>query len=223
MRQQQYLEDAIEQLRQNPTDLCVVWPFTRNKNHYGYGQIIYNHGQMLVHRIAYQLYYGKEPSQMVLHKCGNHDCYNPQHLYEGNAKQNSQDMIDHWGYGPGGRRKLTEQDVIEIIELLKQEMKHWEIAARFGVARATITQINTGRTWQHIPRNGKPPARVHRRSRQAIVLQFERQKPTKHLRLTNEQVETVRGLLLRGFKIREVADWFDLKSSQLLRILDRAA
>jgi len=234
MKQQTYLENAIEQLRENPTDDCVLWPFSKNKARGGYGQVTYDgEVNVLVHRLVYRLHYGKEPSQMILHKCGSHACFNPLHLYEGSAKQNTQDMIDDWGYAPGGRRKLTEQDVIEVIEMLKQGMKQDEIAALKGVARATISCINTGRTWQHIPRNGKPPAKTRRSSRQAMILQYTGNPESNRIRtrrkrcqvvsrLSGEQLETAQQLREYGFSYRELARWFDTRPSEMKELLNAA-
>lgn len=243
MRQQVYLENAIEQLRENPTDDCVLWPFSKNKARDGYGQVTYDgEVNVLVHRLVYRLHYGKEPDQMILHKCGSHACFNPLHLYEGSAKQNIQDVIDERGYFPGGRRKLTEQDVIEVIEMLKQGMKQDEIAACKGVARATISFINTGRTWQHIPRDGKPPAKRRRSSKRAVILQYTGQRESSNepetgtnnprLRqirkqktlptLSKTQLETAQRLRACGFKYGELARLFDLKLGEMKELLDAA-
>lgn len=48
---------------------------------------------------------------------------------------------------------LSEQDVIEIWELLKTGMPQVDIAKRYGVKRGTITEIKKGRQWQHITKN----------------------------------------------------------------------
>jgi Trp operon repressor len=46
--------------------------------------------------------------------------------------------------------KLTKEQVIEIKELLKQEMKQEDIAKKYGVSRTPISHINTGKSWKDI-------------------------------------------------------------------------
>lgn len=48
------------------------------------------------HRIVFQLLLAPIANQgMVLHRCGNGRCYNPYHLYWGDAQQNRRDMLLH--------------------------------------------------------------------------------------------------------------------------------
>ena len=50
-----------------------------------------------------------------------------------------------------GNARLSESDVIEIKALLQEgDLSHREIAARFGVARSSISSINRGRVWKHV-------------------------------------------------------------------------
>ena len=49
--------------------------------------------------------------------------------------------------------KLTEQDVIEILRLIKQGKRNPEIAALYGVKENTISGIRTGKQWKHIDRS----------------------------------------------------------------------
>ena len=52
--------------------------------------------------------------------------------------------------------KLSEQDVLEIKTLLQESVLFQrEIAARYGVVRGTIRDINTGRTWRHVGADGE--------------------------------------------------------------------
>jgi plasmid maintenance system antidote protein VapI len=232
MKQQTYLENAIEQLKENPIDVCVIWPFSKISN--GHAQTSYNGKRILVHRLAYQLYYGEEPKQLILHKCGNPACYNPEHLYDGNHKQNTQDIIKHRGMFPGGRRKLTEDDVLWALEFLRNsDLTHQQIADCLGVSRPVISAINTNRTWKHVPRSSnKLFTREDHTSKKAIILQIrgkpspiKLQKPDEIfvLDLTEKEIETAKGLLLRGFKPTEVADWLNIPRSKVKRLLSDVA
>jgi hypothetical protein len=46
----------------------------------GYGEFKLNGRKVKAHRVAYALYYGKEPGELLGHSCENRDCCNPLHL-----------------------------------------------------------------------------------------------------------------------------------------------
>lgn len=98
------------------------------------------------HRATYRLFYG-EPSNMVLHKCGNRRCCNPNHLYDGTSQQNRRDAESH-GMAPVGSRhgqsKLTEGQVLAIRNDNRQRKV---IAAEYGVSPTAITNIKRRKTW----------------------------------------------------------------------------
>jgi predicted XRE-type DNA-binding protein len=48
------------------------------------------------------------------------------------------------------KAKLTNLDVIKIRILLERKVKQKIIASQFGVNKATISDIKTGKTWSHI-------------------------------------------------------------------------
>ena len=73
-------------------DGCWLWRGERTTT--GYGQFRYGHaGRMKAHRFSFLIANGFVPEVFVLHKCDNPLCVNPDHLYEGVAKDNSQDMV----------------------------------------------------------------------------------------------------------------------------------
>jgi hypothetical protein len=74
------------------------WLWLGGVDAYGYGQISIDCKMMKVHRVAYRLYKAVDLDNdvMVLHKppCLIRNCFCPDHLYLGDAKQNCKDMID---------------------------------------------------------------------------------------------------------------------------------
>lgn len=99
------------------------------------------------HRATYKLFNG-EPRGMVLHKCGNRKCCNPDHLYDGTSQQNRKDAELH-GTAPIGSRhgqaKLTEEQVIAI---RKDKRQRKVIAKEYKVSPTAITHIRQKNTWQ---------------------------------------------------------------------------
>lgn len=113
----------------------------------------------------------------VLHRCDNPPCVNPSHLWLGSQQDNIADRDakgHHWsitkpeascrGDRNGSRRHpermrrgeshprahLTDSGVREIRQALAAGEQQASIAARYGVGRAAITKINSGKRWRHI-------------------------------------------------------------------------
>jgi hypothetical protein len=94
---------------------------------------------------------------MVLHKCDNRPCCNPAHLYLGDVKQNTRDMMERGRHRTGpvkgeqnGNAKLTEYAVREIKRQIAAGDKNQAIADRFGITHQMISKIRNGHFWQHV-------------------------------------------------------------------------
>ena len=138
---------------------CWEWIAGRTEDGYGY----FRDGKRGVraHRFSYELYIGKIPDGMlVLHRCNNRKCVNPEHIYIGTQAENIRDSIaagTHCSVLHEDRRgqmaslsKLDNDDVVHIKTMLKNGIKQWLIAWVYQVRRSTIGNINTGYSWSHI-------------------------------------------------------------------------
>lgn len=89
------------------------WEWNRGRNRDGYGRLSWSYGlvqkfggERAAHRIAWILTHGPIPRGMlVLHKCDNPPCINPDHLMLGTELTNMQDKI-HKGRG-GFFKRIT--------------------------------------------------------------------------------------------------------------------
>jgi hypothetical protein len=146
----------------------TCWEWTASTSRTGYGTIKYDKKTMLAHRISYQLAYGETPEgALICHTCDNRRCVNPDHLFVGTHKDNTQDAVKkgRMSHGPkhwtnkspkrvargsrAGLAKLTEKDIPTIRKLALTEPLT-SIAERYDVMPTTIGQIVRGGTWRHV-------------------------------------------------------------------------
>ena len=114
------------------------WPWVGFTDTLGYGQFERN---IKAHRQAYQYAIGDIPTGMVVcHRCDNPPCCNPDHLFAGTLKDNSQDMV---AKGRAFLRKLTPQQVKHIRDLAPDLARGGQraLAREFGVHPQTINKI----------------------------------------------------------------------------------
>jgi hypothetical protein len=107
---------------------------------------------VLAHRLAYELAHGPIPEGLVvMHSCDTPNCVNPAHLSVGTQAQNIHDSIQKGRYNAFGRQKLNADHVREIRALWAAgKLRQRDIAARFGIARNTVSGIVHGKSWEHV-------------------------------------------------------------------------
>lgn len=132
------------------------WRWTGASMVSGYGFMRVAGKRRYTHRMAMERALGHEipPKRNVLHSCDNPPCVNPAHLRLGTQADNMSDCAKRARTTRGmtnRHAKLTDQEVIEIRALLAVPGRRMEdIASRYGVSRATVSFINTGKTWKHV-------------------------------------------------------------------------
>ncbi len=146
------------------------WDWSGPKSGLGYGRM--NRGEKAncnAHRFSYERDNGPIPNGMIVrHTCDNPSCTRPDHLIVGTSKDNSRDAMERGRWVPPPRlvgpvadktnwkrgsahyaAKLTEENVLEILTSTENGAA---IGRRFGVGKTLISQIRTGKKWQHIRR-----------------------------------------------------------------------
>lgn len=123
----------------------------------GYGAFKVNGRVESAHRISYLLHYGEEASNLVLHKCDNKKCVNPNHLYDGTYSDNIQDRIKRQNYKPSEHAasgeshpdsKLTEKQIRKIRKEYKSSDKtQQDLADKYPVCRRQISDIVNENVW----------------------------------------------------------------------------
>lgn len=122
---------------------CWVW--TGATTNGGYGVIGDGRKKLIrASHLSYELHIGRLlPNQQVLHRCDNPPCVNPRHLFTGTPKTNAADKVAK------GRcnspRKLSDDDVSEILRRVSGGEKKIELAREFNITRGYVTMLVYGR------------------------------------------------------------------------------
>jgi hypothetical protein len=115
------------------------WEWQRGK-HKRYGR----YRGRYAHRVSWERAHGSLPADLfVCHKCDNPPCVNPDHLFLGTARDNTDDMVAK------GRvnRKLSSKEVVEI---RASGADVPALAAKYGVGCEQIYRIRGRRSWRHV-------------------------------------------------------------------------
>ena len=93
-----FVRTVCRNMRPNSVTSCWGWIGSTDKD--GYARIYRNGKLKRVHRLMFKEFGGHftPTRRMVLHKCNNTSCVNPDHLYAGNSQLNMRDakMAGTW-------------------------------------------------------------------------------------------------------------------------------
>ncbi len=135
------------------TDSCWNWTGVIKKDR-GYGRLwISRHKEMLAHRLSLQIH-GFDVSRwcVVMHKCDNPRCVNPDHLQIGTHRENQLDKVLKGRQAKGekqGHSSLSEIEVKAMKHLYKLGWKVTNIAAALKRSYSACHQaIHVG--WKHV-------------------------------------------------------------------------
>ena len=148
------LQERFEtKYKEDPKTGCWLWMGAKTRG--GYGHIRYKvNGQWSMrraHRVAYELYKGElETGKVIMHKCDNPKCVNPDHLKQGTHHENSMDMVNKGRCGHSlSRAKITMDDARKIRHLYHNEkLKQREIAVMYNLKRNSISLIVNNERWK---------------------------------------------------------------------------
>lgn len=128
------------------------WNWTGALQGRGYGIISLKHKNLMAHRVSYEIHNGKiNKDNFICHLCDNRKCVNPLHLFQGTAKDNTQDASNknRLPFGENHHQsKLSEDAVIAIRKLRKNGMSGPKLGKIFGVNHVTIYRICKKIIWR---------------------------------------------------------------------------
>lgn len=136
----------------NKTGSCWLWTAYTDED--GYGGFKIDKKTYRATRIAYWMFYQKDPGDLdVLHECNNPPCVNPAHLFLGTPLENTRHCVLE-GRRPkhgslNGQAKSTGETITKI-RSLKGEFSYSELGRMFNYSTAHINDIMNYKKWKHI-------------------------------------------------------------------------
>jgi len=121
-------------------DECWEWTASLRR---GYGRIEYNYKYLPAHKVSWEIHNGPiSDNMLVLHRCDNRKCVNPNHLYLGTYSDNVCDR-EYRNPGTAGRiSRLGATGIMSIRKMYKTGKYTQENLARlFKVSQSHITNI----------------------------------------------------------------------------------
>jgi hypothetical protein len=129
-------------------ELTGCWEWKGYTYSTGQGSISIDNKPTLVYRAVYEFYYGKIPEGLLAcHKCDNHSCVNPNHIFLGTYKDNSQDAAKKGRLERGSKRKLSKLKEEDIFMIRKDSRQQRTIAKDYNVSQCTIYRIKNNLAW----------------------------------------------------------------------------
>lgn len=133
---------------------CWEWAGHRDPN--GYGRLNISGKPVLAHRISWELHRRPiTPAEHILHRCDNPPCVRPEHLFKGDQALNMADKMakkrHRYGTTQGEKNPISKVNEGQVREIRASSEKPGGLAIRFGLSRRTIRDIQTRKSWKHIP------------------------------------------------------------------------
>ena len=102
------------------------------------------------HRLSYAVFRDGviHEDALVLRLCHEPACANPTHLHLGDRRLAANGSMPRGEAHVGA--KLTDEAVLKLRAERERGARYVELAARFGVSRATVRDAAVGRSWAHV-------------------------------------------------------------------------
>lgn len=134
-------------------DVNECWDWLSSLDTSGYGQLTISYQNQRAHRIAWEITHGEIPKdKMVLHKCNNKKCCNPNHLYIGDHANNMTDLASthRQGISTGGKLYSGEIYLIRKLKILKRDgtNKSYKFSASFVSRMFKVSVVTILNIWK---------------------------------------------------------------------------
>jgi hypothetical protein len=133
-----------------PNSGCWLWLGAEQGSN-GYGRIKAEGRTWTAHRYSWAIHRGPIPDGMlVLHRCDNSACVNPNHLFLGTTQDNSDDKLAKCRHPFGSRHGQSKLTEMEVVAIRADSRARRVIADDYGVTEAAIYNIQLRKSWRHV-------------------------------------------------------------------------
>lgn len=139
---------------------CWVWQGrSRSGSCRKYGRIKVDKKVVPAHRYSWELHNGQKipDGMIVMHKCDNPECVNPDHLMIGTHQQNMNDMVKKGRQSKsiherakGERNGNSKLNASLAKAIYEDERSQRKIAKEFNITQAAVSLIKQKKTWREI-------------------------------------------------------------------------
>lgn len=214
--------NIINRIRKN----CIVskktgcWEWQKYRNKAGYGRVTYKGEKWSVHRLSYTEFVGEVPEDtLVLHKCDNPCCCNPEHLYIGNHTDNIRDVYIRDRRDKNSHNEIIDKyTAIQIFGLLG-EKSNKEIAEIVGVSPQSVERIRRKKTHRNIYDELPKEIKKTIRFKKGIKPDSSREN-NPSASLSSTDVLRIRKMYGEGKKVSEITEIFAVGRTTIQRVID---
>lgn len=126
---------------------CIISPLRKDKD--GYPKLKHQGKQTIAARLLWHIMFGKiKPGMLVLHKCDNPSCVNPDHLYLGTFEDNMIDKVCRQRVAGNNHPnvKIRDEEVREIVAAYASgAYTQAELAQKYNTCQSVISVCVTGK------------------------------------------------------------------------------
>lgn len=134
-----------------PNSGCWLWLGAVDWDNYGVAWDYELKRNARAHRLVYELLVGPIPKgKVLLHRCDNPCCVNPDHLQVGTTADNNADCKAKGRNAAGVRHPMNKITAAQALEIRESKLPTRATAAKFGVSQALVSHIRTGRLWKNL-------------------------------------------------------------------------
>jgi len=131
---------------------CGCWVWSGASTKFGYGVMGGpNRTVLYAHRVSHEIHKGEIPTGfVVMHKCDNPKCVNPDHLCVGTHAENIKDCIAKGRSSRGEKNGMARITRLQVDEMRKRVLcgeRQCDVAKEYGISKSHISSICNGRRW----------------------------------------------------------------------------
>ena len=130
---------------------CWEWVGKIERGGYARVRLENSRERVLVHRLSWEMKNGPIPEGMlILHKCDNRKCVNPDHLYVGTYQNNTDDMLERGRANKArgerhGRAKLTDDQFHQLVsDYNAGGVTQKQLASKYGLHPIYVNKLLRG-------------------------------------------------------------------------------